>query len=149
MTSTAMFEKLAERPQMGPLAEQIMFCVIAHDEDSCLPESFTCKWRKRMLNTSLLIKKISCLFLFALSWSETSFVPRWMEQLKICPSKIICIRYRSVSRTLRENCQEVGQLSLEGEHKSPSTTRFGGTLMIIFSLILMLVLCFKLRSFKP
>lgn len=57
--------------------------------------------------------------------------------------------YRSVSRTLRENCQEVGQLSLEGEHKSPSTTRFGGTLMIIFSLILMLVLCFKLRSFKP
>ena len=49
-----------------------------------------------------------------------------MEQLKICPSKIICIRYRSVSRTLRENCQEVSQLSLEGEHKSPSTTRFGG-----------------------
>lgn len=62
-----MFEKLAERPQMGPLAEQIMFCEMAHDEDSCLPESFTCKWRKRMLNTSLLIKKISCLFLFALS----------------------------------------------------------------------------------
>lgn len=67
---------------------------------------------------------------------------------KFCTAMDGTAQDMSVSRTLRENCQEVGQLSLEGEHKSPSTTRFGGTLMIIFSLILMLVLCFKLRSFK-
>lgn len=57
-----MFEKLAERPQMGPLAEQIMFCVMAHDEDSCLPESFTCKWRKRMLNLHFLLRKYHAYF---------------------------------------------------------------------------------------